>query len=164
MAWATRSIARATRSQVEGAHRPVIVPASSTAELAFRIGRVTDASAGPAMHGPKLVVPVENVGMGPALNVRGECAALVGGSTFGTGVVAHPVEGVAAGSANAVTFAPREGDLKDHPELALRLSYEDVAGRSYWTALHFTQREQGYTCRLGDGALPDSMRLLAASS
>lgn len=165
LAWATHRLARRSEQQVEiaragveRAHRPVIVPASSRAELAFRIGTVSDAGAGPTMHAGKLVVPVENVGMGPAMNVRGECAAVVGGSTWGTGFVLHPVEGIAAGAANAVTFVAREGRLEEHPELAVRLIYEDVAARSYWTALHFNRSEQGYKCEIGEGELPEQFQ------
>jgi hypothetical protein len=168
LALATHQLAGRSSEQVEiarvaleRAHRPVIVPASSQAELAFRIGTISDAGAGPVMHAGKLAVPVENVGMGPALNLHGECAALAGGSTWGTGLVLHPVEGVAAGAANAITFVAREGDLSMHPELALRLFYEDVAGRLYWTALHFNQSERGYTCETGERDLPERLRILS---
>ncbi len=148
------------RDQMERSHRPVIVPASSKAELAFRIGTMSDAGAGPTMHGDKLVVPVENVGMGPAMNVRGECSALAGGSTWGTGLVLHPVEGIAAGAANAVTFVPRDGDMSQMPEVAIRLIYEDVSGQSYWTAMHFNRSAQGYRCEVGQGELPTRLEIV----
>lgn len=45
------------------------------------------------MHGDKVVVPVANMGIGAAMNVRGECAAFVADAKFGTGFVLHPVEG-----------------------------------------------------------------------
>ena len=106
------------------------------------------------------MVPFENVGMGPAINVRGECAALAGGSTWGSGLVLHPLEGVAAGAANAVTFVPREGDISQLPEVAIRLIYEDVAGASYWTAMHFNRSAQGYRCEVGQGELPAHLEIL----
>jgi hypothetical protein len=41
-------------------------------------------------------VEIQNIGMGPALNVQGECASVTSGTTWGVGFVLHPVEGLAA--------------------------------------------------------------------
>jgi hypothetical protein len=39
---------------------------------------------------------------------------------------------------------------------------EDVAGRGYWTALHFNKSERGYKCDVGEGELPERLRILSA--
>lgn len=144
VAWRTLQL---QRTQTQRAHRPVIVPGSSARTVHFRSGELRDAPAGPAMHEGKLVVAVENVGMGPALNVRGivECGGAA--SAHGSGRTLHPVEGIASGAANAVTFTPDDGHLEPQIEVWARLAYEDVAGETYWTDLHYNVSAKGYRSR-----------------
>lgn len=160
LAWTTRAMARHSEAQVEAsrigvqfAHRPVIIP-----EVGMPAGDMRDADRGlsrsPLRVDDRLVVAVQNIGMGPALNIRGDAVTMAGPSTWGIGFVLHPVEGLAAGASRPVTFVAREGELGAYPELEIRLRYEDVAGHVYWTALHFNSSEGAYRSRVGEGDIP----------
>jgi hypothetical protein len=59
-----------------------------------------------------------------------EQLAVVGWTTY-------PIEGLSAGHSNAVVFEPLIDDLGPRDELLLRLLYEDIAGLSYATDLHY---------------------------
>jgi hypothetical protein len=149
LAWVAWRTLELQRTQTERAYRPVIVPAASTREVQFRGGTVSDAPAGPAwMDDGRLAVAVENVGMGPALNVRGIVETGGGGSSWGRGRTLHPIEGVGSGAANAVTFTVDDGTLAPKVEVFMRLAYEDVASETYWTDLHYNASHKGYTARV----------------
>jgi hypothetical protein len=87
--------AEAAKTQVEAAHRPVVVPFQKSAEnVTFRGGQ-TSAGSGPQISEnppdrPDLprysaaFLPVENVGMGPALNVRGDSRRHAGREPHGS--------------------------------------------------------------------------------
>lgn len=171
MAFETRKSARHAAQEVdlsrvalERAHRPVIVPASSVERTAFRGGIIHEAGAGPAVHEGQLVVSIENIGMGPALNVRGEVLVMLGNGTipWGVGIVRYPIEGIAAGGTNAAVFVVADGQLSPTPRASFRLAYEDVAGRSYWTSLEFESDPRSYRCQVGDGELPADLVIAQA--
>lgn len=146
MVWQSRRQVAATKLAVEAAHRPVIVR-DDTAETT----RVWHDR--PLRAEPKLTYRVANVGKGPALNVRGECVVYAAEYPWGSGHVRSPVS-LADGSTTALIFSADHGSLDPPNRLELRLVYEDVAGRSYWTALHVDQREQYDWCEVGEGDLP----------
>ena len=147
----------AQRVQTERAYRPVIVPLSSRRTVEFRSGTINEAPAGPAMHDDRLVIAVENVGMGPALNVRGLVELGGAGSAVGWGRTLHAVEGIAAGTANAVVFWKDEGVLTPQVEVQARLAYEDVAGVTYWTDIDYNVSTHAYHSRvIGHGVEPPS--------
>lgn len=85
LAWTAWQGLKAQRMQTERAHRPVIVPLSSTRTVEFRTGTIATAPAGPTMQDDKLVIAIENVGMGPALNVRALVELGGGGTALGWG-------------------------------------------------------------------------------
>jgi hypothetical protein len=99
--------------------------------------------------------------MGPALNVRGQCAALLGGVAWGIGQTPHPVN-VAAGTDATITFIASDKDqmLNLHSELVARFVYEDVAGQTFWTSMQLKDGKDSYWCWLGRGRLPKELRLL----
>jgi hypothetical protein len=107
---------------------------------------------------PRLDYNLANVGKGPALNVRGECAVFAAGYAWGSGRIRRPVS-LADGSTAAFTFTADYGSLDLPDRIELRLAYEDVAGRSYWTALHVDQNEQTEWCEVGEGDLPARLAL-----
>jgi hypothetical protein len=131
-----------TRVQVERAHRPVIVPASNLGEVYFRRGRV--AAIGPSATVDGLILPIQNIGMGPALEVRGEAETGGAGSIHGRGIALHPIEGVGATAGNAVVFVQRDGQLSVELEVTARLVYEDVAGKTYYTDIHYNGASGAY--------------------
>jgi hypothetical protein len=135
--------------QLERAYRPVVVPASGRREISFRAGVLQNAGASPTVHDTKVVVAVENVGNGPALNVRGILDAGGGASVHGSARTLHPVEGLGAGAANAVMFDPDgRGNPEPQIELWIRIAYEDVASVTYWTDMHYNVATRGWQSRV----------------
>ncbi|HUI60683.1 MAG TPA: hypothetical protein VLX90_10690 [Steroidobacteraceae bacterium] len=99
------------------------------------------------MHEGRLVLPIENVGAGPAINVRGGAEAVGGGVITGSGRVLHPVEGLSAGRTNALVFDPSgEGNLEPKMQITMRLLYEDVAGITYATDLRYSVSAKAFQC------------------
>ena len=145
IAWRTMKL---TRVSVERSHRPVVVPATSSSEVVSRLGRVLEASAGMTMHEDRLVLPIENVGAGPAINIRGGAEAVGGGIITGSGRVLHPVEGLSPGQANAVVFEAQTGSLEPKLEIIMRLLYEDIAGVLHATDLRYSGNAKAFQCTI----------------
>lgn len=143
-----------TRTQVERAHRPVLVPIQMSAdEVRFRGGTI------PVGGGPHIVenptdrpdlprysaafLPIVNVGMGPALSVRGEF-----NGPRGSGSVRFPNEGVAAGARAVVAFETWTGEslgyTGDDVSVSALVEYDDVAGRAYRTRVTFDVGSNAY--------------------
>lgn len=138
---ASRSQVEISRSQMEHSHRPVIVPVQENVKIRFRGGEVHAAS--PTIHenDPErddlpayahVILPIKNVGMGPALNIRGRLSQTDGDAYD----VEKPLEGLGAGQVNAVLFArwqqARTGTA-GLAEFTAELIYDDIGGRSYST-------------------------------
>jgi hypothetical protein len=149
-----------SRREVEEAHRPVLVPLqrSSTA-IRFRGGEI-QAGGGPQVSEndpdrkdlPRYsaaFLTVENVGVGPALNVRGE---FVG--PRGTGTTRFPTEAMAAGAHGVVTFENWDGEslsfTANDPPVSAIVNYDDVAGRTYQTNVVYDARHNAYRSTFGD--------------
>jgi hypothetical protein len=132
------------RIQTERAHRPVVVPVQRADEVHFRGGGFIanrphltenprerpDLPRYSAVH-----IAVENVGMGPALNLRG---SLTGPN--GSGSVLYPTEGLAAGHVGVVSFESWEDSLSwtgDDVGFQAELIYDDVAATTYRTEVEF---------------------------
>jgi hypothetical protein len=168
LAWVALRTLDLQQTQTERAHRPVLVPASGVSEIHFRHGRT--ASKEPMKLGSdKVALPIQNIGMGPALNVRGLADAGGSSAIWGTGRTLHAIEGVAAGQANAAVFTQDADGLFDlQMELWVRLLYEDVAGMTYWTDLHYNSSTKGYAARTAgpaahepESSLPSARRVTA---
>jgi hypothetical protein len=146
LAWVAWRSLRLTRVSVEQSHRPVVVPATSASEVVSRIGRISEAAAGVAMHEGQLVFPIQNVGAGPALNIRGGAEAVGGGVITASGRTFHPVEGLSAGQSNAVVFESQVGNLEPKIQLTIRLLYEDIAGVTHATDLRYSASAKAFQC------------------
>jgi hypothetical protein len=179
LAWATWRMAQAAERQsalalvqVQRAHRPVLVPLQRAAEsLNFRGGTV-EIGGGPQVsenpsdrddlpHFSAAFLPVENVGMGPALNVRG---SLITGQ--GHGAVKFPTEGIAARGRGVVTFETLPGVSVNYSgndnELNAVVEYDDVAGTTYRTRIRFDVGSNAYRSELepsGEVTVPARPRL-----
>lgn len=134
VAWRTLGI---TQFSVRQSFRPVVVSDTISRQVVYRGGVISDAAAGPALHKDQLIVPIQNIGAGPALNIRGGAETRDDEVVLGGGWTTHPVEGPGVGHSNAVVFAPQINDLRPRRELVLRLLDEDFAGLSYATDLHY---------------------------
>ncbi len=134
IAWRTL---RVTQFIVRQSYRPVVVSDTTSQQVVYRGGVISEAAAGPALHKGELIVPIQNIGAGPALDIRGGAETRDKGAVFGSGWTTHPVEGLSAGHSNAIVFEPLTDDLRPRSELVLRLLYEDIAGLSYATDLHY---------------------------
>ncbi len=148
LAWIAWRTMRLTRVSVERSHRPVVVPATSSNEVTSRLGRIREASAGMTMHDDHLVLPIENVGAGPAINIRGGAEAVGGGIITGSGRTFHPVEGLSAGQSNAVVFDVQKGNLEPKMEITIRLLYEDIAGVTHATDLRYSASAKAFQCTI----------------
>jgi hypothetical protein len=151
-----------SRREVEEAHRPVLVPYQrSGSQLVFRGGTIP-VSGGPHVSEndpsrpdvPRYSVaflPVENVGAGPALNVRGTFTG-----PRGTGTARFPTEAVAVGGQGIVAFENWDGDSMtftgNDPPVSAVIEYDDVAGRTHRTNVTFDAGHNAYRSTFGDAS------------
>jgi hypothetical protein len=132
---ATRDLATLTSTQVERAHRPVLVPLNNGNLLI----EGTAYFALPQDSGHHLVIPVENVGMGPALRVRATARFAAENHDLTT---ATPFPGLGIRKQAALLLSATERVPPGRPfsfEGVLR--YEDVAGQLYETRLNWVLTE-----------------------
>jgi hypothetical protein len=149
--------ADAARTQVEAAHRPVLVPFQQSGEhVRFRGGEIL-AGTGPQITenpvSPGLpaysaaFLPITNVGMGPALNVRGNFLG-----PNGSGTARFPTEAVGVGDRGVVAFETGDGQSLGYTgndsEVSAVVEYEDVAGRLYRTYVTFDVGSNAYRSTL----------------
>jgi hypothetical protein len=143
-AYSTRQQVKLARTQVSNQHRPVLVPVHGNFRVTFRGGEIH-------AHGPHHVenpparddlppysaifLPVQNIGAGPALDVRGEFRG-----PRGTGRTDYHTGGVGKGQQEVVQFVSKTASLGftgDDLELIFFLTYEDVTGQRYETAIRY---------------------------
>jgi hypothetical protein len=148
-----------SRREVEEAHRPVLVPFQKSGDrLTFRGGEIF-AGGGPQVseNDPErqdlprysaVFLPVENVGTGPALNVRGEFTG-----PHGAGTTRFPTEAVAVGARGVVTFENWDGDslafTGNDSTVTAAIDYDDVAGRTHRTNVVFDIGHNAYRSTFG---------------
>jgi|ERR1035438_284434 hypothetical protein len=148
-----------SRGEVEEAHRPVLVPfqRSGTA-IKFRGGEISadrpsvagnDPDRQDLPHYSAVFLPVENVGVGPALNVRGEFTG-----PRGSGTTRFPTEAIAAGAHGVVTFENWDGDslafTGNDRQVSTVVDYDDVAGRTHRTTVAFDIGHNAYRSSFGE--------------
>lgn len=125
-----------SRQEVEEAHRPVVVPVVDSRRS------VGGESAIPVVHSGVLVVPIENIGTGPALSVaarvslRGPNAMLVGdliirGDEANKGTLALGT------SMLAVLDFPVAEDWGERECFYVTIAYADVAGNIWETSAFY---------------------------
>ena len=100
---------------------PLVVPIDDSTGHVSAIGESHPAV--PQLAGGRLIVPIENAGLGPALNIRG---TLTTNSGDRASVDHAAIRVLAAGRRAALLFGSHES-LAD---FELQLSYEDPAARS----------------------------------
>jgi hypothetical protein len=143
---AQREIER-SRAQVEQAHRPVVVPIHSTMQMPVYQG-----------HG-ELLVPVENIGSGPALDLhlfvtpRDEN----GGVSPAWGEVKHTGAASGLGASKITPVAVRAWGLGALTSFDVWVTYSDLAGKEWVTSAKYLASEEGsrYT-HLWVAAVPDA--------
>ena len=155
----TRREIALSRTEVEEAHRPVLVPFQKSAEgVTFR-GGLIGAGGGPEVSENPVdrqdlppysaaFLPVENVGMGPALNIRGQFTG-----PRGSGTVRFPTEAVAVGARGVVAFENWDGEslsyTGDDSSVSAIIDYDDVAGRTHRTSIVFDVSHNAYRSSFG---------------
>ena len=142
------------KKQVQNSQRPVLVPVHGNVHVPFRGGTI-HAHAPHHVENPTdrpdlppysaLFLAVENIGAGPALDVRGEARA-----PRGTGQTDHSVGGIGAGQMNVVEFVSETESLGftgNDSQVSFVISYEDVTGQSYTTTADFRIGPHAYRTR-----------------
>jgi hypothetical protein len=155
----TAALAVAT---VSLAHRPVLVPMQRQREVRFRGGAIS-AVQPHVVENPRdredlprfsaVFLSIENVGMGPALNVRGDFRG-----PRGSGSVRYPAEGIGAGGEGVVAFESWQESLSftgDDVSVEAVMLYDDVAGLTYRTRLEFVIGDNAFRAQV-DGPLESS--------
>lgn len=144
----------ASQRQLAASYLPVIVPYQRNAEnLSYRGGTIP-VNGGPYIVGNRpegtdvpryssAMVAVENVGVGPALNLRGRYEG-----PQGSGSVQVPLEAIAVGTPGVLTFENREGaslDYTSRDQVSMVIVYNDVAGHEYSRRITYNSMERAYT-------------------
>ena len=101
---------------------PLVVPIDDSTGHVSAIGESHPAV--PQLAGGRLIVPIENAGLGPALNIRG---TLTTNSGDRASVDHAAIRVLAAGRRAALLF----GSHKSLADFELQLSYEDPAARPH---------------------------------
>jgi hypothetical protein len=147
--------------QTERAHRPVVVPVQRAEQVLFRGGGFlanqphlieNDPNRSDLPRYSAVHVPVENVGMGPALNLRGTYLG-----PRGSGHVMSPTEGLAAGRVGVVSFESWADSLAwtgNHDAWTAELLYDDVAGTTYTTEIVFEIGNNAFRANVAPSATP----------
>lgn len=128
-----RTDLKTAQDQLEGTQRPLVVPSTGTQPLVMR-GEYSADNA--------LVIPIDNIGPGPALEIRGEVELLdvEGQPSTNRGAALRSITAEALAGA-----APRPpADLRfrapgwqEGASLRLTLHYRDVAGKQWRTTARF---------------------------
>jgi hypothetical protein len=139
---------RQGQSEVEEAHRPVLVPLADSRPLdVVETGLPEPPAARPLFLGEgQLVVPIENIGTGPALRVEVSVRMRNpdGGPTaVGSGGMKPAALAGVKASGSAAPIVQING-LADVPGFRLELTYEDVAGKSWITQATYMVTEHRY--------------------
>jgi len=155
-----------SRAEIEEAHRPVLVPAAYSKVGSYAKGLDDPGEPNPLL--PRviadsvLVVPVENIGAGPSLNLRAVVTVAIIGETVerkqGTNRRGLSLGAGKGGGIEVVhLWALKLG--APIPELDMELFYEDVAGKLWKTFCIYEQRT-GYTTVSIEEVNPNIRRFL----
>jgi hypothetical protein len=131
---ATAAQVQLTRQQVEEAHRPLVVPQM--------LGTLTNTPGGLPAEGT-LPIPLKNIGLGPAINVRVSFSSP-------PGVAPQPIDPRARGVLPGIGVGePATAGLKTplalgSPDFVIELAYDDVGGTGYVTTARWDATEAKY--------------------
>jgi hypothetical protein len=139
-----------SRKEVEAAHRPVVVPVAGGQH--FTLANGEDLPAGPYVPRPGLlVVPIMNIGLGPALCLESTIEGLDPGDGWSECQRLGEVTGI--GVSEVVSLEIAVEDLSHVPNFNLTLTYEGVAGKGWRSVAGWIARDARYeglaiaTCR-----------------
>lgn len=128
-----RADLKTAQDQLEGVQRPLVVPSTGTQPLVMQ---------GEYSANNTLVVPVDNIGPGPALDVRGEIELLdvegqpsTNRSAALRSIAAEALAGAAPRPPADLRF--RASGWQEGASLRLTLYYRDVAGKRWRTTARF---------------------------
>lgn len=145
----TRAAVSLEQEQLNRSQRPVLIPLHGIGDVRYHGGTVSTGQ--PTIYeNPDrpdlpayghLLLPVKNVGTGPALNVRGQVSL-----PRGRAEVDFPVVAVGVADDEVVTYVRTGGSLDFHglESLSGSLVYEDVAGKRYMTTFEFDSGHNAY--------------------
>jgi hypothetical protein len=146
LAWWTRRAVEQGRTEVERAHRPVLVPVTERSQLFTAWGEGT-VPLMPTYNSGNFHLPIRNVGMGPALDMKAEI-------TFGDSEgkpSTHGIESTAHAEAAGIshetpwtilTFRPVP--ISGPTGFSVTLTYSDVADMRWSTTARYSQDAQSY--------------------
>jgi hypothetical protein len=159
LAWWTRRAVDQSATEVERAHRPVLVPIIDTLQRIPMPGnqRYTDTQGAirDALElAPQyvaswdaLLVPVRNVGMGPALHVKASVEMRDAGGAPSASAIDSTFQTRVAALGHAERFEVVRFLVPTYSGLTgfeLRVSYEDVAGKRWQTTALYSHDDREY--------------------
>jgi hypothetical protein len=119
-----------SRKDAEAAHRPVVVPVAGGQH--FTLANGEDLPAGPYLPKPGLlVVPIMNVGLGPALCLDWAIEGPALADSWSERQRLGEVTGI--GVSEVISLEIAIDDLNDVPDFNLTLTYDGVAGKGWRT-------------------------------
>jgi hypothetical protein len=140
LAFGWKSLRQGQR-EVEEAHRPVVVPVADLRKMA--VPTLGELQASPQLAGSQwLVVPVENIGAGPAIDLEATIT-LYDLKTYGIAEQPPQLQAAMAGLSTsrltALMIALIGFDPKGEPvSFRLTITYADVAGKEWVTVASWT--------------------------
>jgi hypothetical protein len=123
-----------SRREVEEAHRPVVVPVTGGQQVTLTSGKRLPA--GPYVPEPDLLlVPIMNIGLGPALYVESVIEGLDSADGWSDGWSGPRILGgvTSIGVSGVIRLEIAIHDLSDVPDFKLTLTYDDIAGMGWRT-------------------------------
>jgi hypothetical protein len=138
-----------SRREVEQAHRPVLIPINDENQELLASGKAATYRAKPRyQENNRIVVPIKNIGEGPALNI----IVAVGPPSW----VDEPapiddvqwIRVVGLGVSESAQVAVYVQGLTELADFSLALTYVDVAGKTWRTSADYHLREGGIYDRI----------------
>lgn len=138
-----------SRAEVEEAHRPVVVPvivARPSATASVSSSRHTVPTRPSVIAEGLLVVPVQNIGSGPALNITASVKQLTADHEPWRGPYEPQTPGTAAGIGQdqTIPIAIRAHGWEERWSFDLTITFEDVAGKKWSTVGRYIANLEQY--------------------
>jgi hypothetical protein len=152
----TRTEIDLSRSEVEQAHRPVLIPVLDEHQGTDLHDAITTYQVKPiALERDRLVLPIKNIGSGPALDITVSVLPVTpSGTVFSWGTVDATLVGLAVSEMFPVTLRiPGLTQLTSVPSFELTVRYLDGAGKP-WLPLLAPQQQWALAGREQASAAP----------